>query len=105
MGDGLTLPCPKIIRGQRKLTPEQEAYASQFARERIAAMSSIRGQCLLVLLLCMCSELLSNNPIIFQIYERVYHFPHLLSKCHRSPNESIPPEQRNTHQNITSHED
>lgn len=34
------LPCPKIARGQQQLTPEQEAYARQFARERIAAMLS-----------------------------------------------------------------
>lgn len=40
MGEGLRLPCPKIVRGQQQLTPEQEAYAHQFARERIAAMLS-----------------------------------------------------------------
>jgi len=31
-------PCPNIGRGQKKLTPEQEAYARQFARERVTAM-------------------------------------------------------------------
>lgn len=35
------LPCPKVVRGQLQLTPEQEAYAREFARERIAAMLSI----------------------------------------------------------------
>ena len=40
MGEGLTPPCPKIVRGQQKLTPEQKAYARAFARERIAAMLS-----------------------------------------------------------------
>lgn len=34
------LPCPKIVRGQEALTPEQTAYARQFAQERIAAMLS-----------------------------------------------------------------
>jgi hypothetical protein len=37
---GVKLPCPKIKRGQERLTPEQEAYARQFAQERIAAMLS-----------------------------------------------------------------
>ncbi|HEY7414398.1 MAG TPA: hypothetical protein VH593_04340 [Ktedonobacteraceae bacterium] len=37
---GEILPCPKIIRGQERLTPEQAAYARQFAQERIAAMLS-----------------------------------------------------------------
>jgi hypothetical protein len=32
--------CPRIIKGQEKLTPEQEDYARQFAQERIAAMLS-----------------------------------------------------------------
>ncbi|MBV9228138.1 MAG: hypothetical protein JOZ18_02405 [Chloroflexi bacterium] len=40
MGEGLMLPCPKIVRGQQQLTEEQEAYAREFARERIAAMLS-----------------------------------------------------------------
>jgi hypothetical protein len=31
-------PCPKIVRRQKQLTPEQEAYARQFTRERVAAM-------------------------------------------------------------------
>ncbi|HEX7736933.1 MAG TPA: hypothetical protein VF458_18955 [Ktedonobacteraceae bacterium] len=31
-------PCPNIGRRQKKLTPEQEAYARQFARERVTAM-------------------------------------------------------------------
>lgn len=31
-------PCPNIVRGQKKLTPEQEAYARQFAQERATAM-------------------------------------------------------------------
>jgi hypothetical protein len=35
-----TLPCPKIVRGQKKLTPKQEVYARQFVEERIAAMFS-----------------------------------------------------------------
>ncbi len=35
-----TLPCPRLKRGQDKLTPEQEAYAQQFAQERIASMLS-----------------------------------------------------------------
>src|SRR5581483_1560351 len=35
-----TLPCPKIVRGQERLSPEQEAYARHFAQERIAAMLS-----------------------------------------------------------------
>jgi hypothetical protein len=45
-GGGLTtiatkpLSCPKIERGQEQLTPEQEAYAHQFAQERIDAMLS-----------------------------------------------------------------
>ena len=34
------LPCPKIVRGQQRLTPEQVAYAREFARERIVAMLS-----------------------------------------------------------------
>ena len=34
------LSCPKIVRGQERLTPEQEEYARQFAQERIAAMLS-----------------------------------------------------------------
>jgi hypothetical protein len=40
MGDRLTPPCPKIVRGQQRLTPEQEAYAREFARARLAAMLS-----------------------------------------------------------------
>ncbi|MBO0792339.1 MAG: hypothetical protein J2P36_15525 [Ktedonobacteraceae bacterium] len=40
MGEGLTPPCLKIVRGQQQLTEEQEAYARQFARERLAAMLS-----------------------------------------------------------------
>ncbi|GHO63754.1 hypothetical protein KSC_026460 [Ktedonobacter sp. SOSP1-52] len=31
-------PCPNIVRGQKKLTREQEAYARQFAQERATAM-------------------------------------------------------------------
>ncbi|HEX6480453.1 MAG TPA: hypothetical protein VF043_16565 [Ktedonobacteraceae bacterium] len=31
-------PCPHIVRGQKKLTLEQEAYARQFAQERATAM-------------------------------------------------------------------
>src|SRR5258706_3155818 len=31
-------PCPNIGRGQKQLTPEQEAYARQFVQERVAAM-------------------------------------------------------------------
>jgi uncharacterized membrane protein YcjF (UPF0283 family) len=31
-------PCPNIVRGQKKLTLEQEAYARQFAQERATAM-------------------------------------------------------------------
>lgn len=34
------LPCPKIVRGQERLTSEQEEYARQFAQERIASMFS-----------------------------------------------------------------
>jgi hypothetical protein len=34
------LPCPRMVRGQQELTSEQEAYARQFAEERIAAMFS-----------------------------------------------------------------
>ncbi len=34
------MPCPKIVRGQERLTPEQEAYARQFAQEHIASMLS-----------------------------------------------------------------
>ncbi|HEY7419061.1 MAG TPA: hypothetical protein VH593_28020 [Ktedonobacteraceae bacterium] len=34
------LPCLKIIREQKGLTPEQAAYARQFVQERIAAMLS-----------------------------------------------------------------
>ncbi len=33
-------PCPPIQRGQERLTPEQAAYARQFAQERVAAMLS-----------------------------------------------------------------
>ena len=33
-------PCPRLVRGQQELTPEQEAYARQFARERIASLLS-----------------------------------------------------------------
>ncbi len=40
MGGGLVLPCPKIVQGQRHLTPEQAVYAREFARERVAAMLS-----------------------------------------------------------------
>jgi hypothetical protein len=32
--------CPKIVRGQQQLTPEQAIYAREFARERIAAQLS-----------------------------------------------------------------
>lgn len=31
-------PCPKIVRGQQRLTPQQEEYARHFAQERIARM-------------------------------------------------------------------
>ncbi len=31
-------PCPRIVRGQERLTPEQEDYARRFAQEHIAAM-------------------------------------------------------------------
>jgi hypothetical protein len=31
-------PCPNIVRGQKKLTPEQEAYARQFAQQRATTM-------------------------------------------------------------------
>lgn len=34
------LPCPKIVPGQKELTPQQVAYARRFAQERIAAMLS-----------------------------------------------------------------
>lgn len=37
------LPCPKIVRGQEQLTREQEAYARQFAQERITAMLSTKA--------------------------------------------------------------
>jgi hypothetical protein len=40
VGGGWTPPCPKIVRGQQQLTPEQEAYAREFARERLAAVLS-----------------------------------------------------------------
>jgi hypothetical protein len=40
MGEGLKPPCPKIVRDQQHLTPEQEAYARTFAEERLAAMLS-----------------------------------------------------------------
>lgn len=40
MGEGLTPPCPKIAWGQQQLTPEQAAYARQFAQERIAVLLS-----------------------------------------------------------------
>jgi hypothetical protein len=40
MGQGLMLPCPKIVRRQQQLTPEQEAYAHEFARERLASLLS-----------------------------------------------------------------
>jgi hypothetical protein len=40
MGEGLTLPCPKIVRGQKQLTPEQEAYARTFVHERTSALLS-----------------------------------------------------------------
>jgi hypothetical protein len=40
MGEGLMLPCPKIVRGQQYFTPKQRAYAQEFTRERIAAMLS-----------------------------------------------------------------
>jgi hypothetical protein len=40
MGGGLMPPCPRIVRGQQYLTPEQAAYAREFARERVAAMLS-----------------------------------------------------------------
>ncbi len=32
--------CPKIVPGQERLSPKQEAYARQFAQERVAAMLS-----------------------------------------------------------------
>ncbi|QBD75737.1 hypothetical protein EPA93_06840 [Ktedonosporobacter rubrisoli] len=31
-------PCPRIVRGQQSLTPQQEEYARHFAQERIARM-------------------------------------------------------------------
>lgn len=40
MGEGLIQPCPKIVRGQWWLTPEQEAYMREFAHMRIAAKLS-----------------------------------------------------------------
>ncbi|MBV9228911.1 MAG: hypothetical protein JOZ18_06330 [Chloroflexi bacterium] len=33
-------PCPKIVRGEDRLTPEQEEYTHRFAQERIAAILS-----------------------------------------------------------------
>lgn len=33
-------PCPKLVRGQQELTPEQDAYARHFAQEREAIMLS-----------------------------------------------------------------
>lgn len=38
--EGKNLPCPKIVRGQEELTPEQEAFARQFAQERVVTMFS-----------------------------------------------------------------
>lgn len=38
MDRALVPPCPKIVRGQKQLTPEQKAYARQFALGRVAAM-------------------------------------------------------------------
>jgi RNA polymerase-interacting CarD/CdnL/TRCF family regulator len=40
MGEGLTQPCPKLVRDQQELTEEQEAYVREFARKRLAAMLS-----------------------------------------------------------------
>lgn len=40
MGEGLMLPCPKIVRGQQELTPEQRAYAHDFGHAHIAAVLS-----------------------------------------------------------------
>jgi hypothetical protein len=34
------LPCPKIVREQQELTPEQYAYARHFAQEREAFLLS-----------------------------------------------------------------
>jgi hypothetical protein len=40
MDTSAKLPCPKIVRGQERLLPEQEAYAREFARARISALLS-----------------------------------------------------------------
>jgi hypothetical protein len=40
MGEGLMLSCPKIVRGQQTLTPEQKAYSARFADAHAAALLS-----------------------------------------------------------------
>jgi hypothetical protein len=39
----LRLPCPKIVRGQERLMPEQETYAREFAQERMDTLLSLAG--------------------------------------------------------------
>ena len=58
------LPCPKLVPGQERLTPEQEAYARQFAQERIAALLSTTAS----------DEQLAED-LLAEAYRRAGHHP------------------------------